>query len=55
MGDQALQHDWHFPQTIPGAPCQRGHRGRWAIGPVWWAFQLRRMGFAVTLHEARPS
>jgi len=53
VGDQALAQGWAFE---PVATAQAAHVGIVGGGPsgLSAAFQLRRMGYAVTLYEAQP-
>ncbi len=53
VGDQALTHGWAFE---PAAAPQSGHVAIVGGGPsgLSAAYQLRRMGYAVTLYEAQP-
>ena len=53
VGDQALQHGWHFPKPSLERHASVGIVGGGPSG-LSAAFQLRRMGFAVTLYEAQP-
>ena len=52
VGDQALQHDWHFPKPSLERPVSVGIVGGGPSG-LSAAFQLRRLGFSVTLYEAQ--